>query len=222
MTTPLPTLRLTGRSGSHFTRVARIVAHELGVPLALDVVHDLTSLDPATYGGHPALKLPTLHVGGGVLLGTDSICRRLAELAGRADDPRVVLSHHVTDDLTRSAQELVWHAMSVQVQLVVGLHFARLPADNLLFTKATRGLLGALGWLDDNLAPALARLPAPRDVSVLEVSLFCLVEHLAFRPTVSLDPFPALRSFAQAFGQRESARSTPFRADPPPDDGAVR
>ncbi len=213
MTTPL---RLSGRSSSHFTRVARIVAHELGVPLALDVVHDLTSLDASAYGGHPGLKIPTLHVDGEALFGTDSICRKLAAIAGRESDGGVVLSHHVTGDQARSAQELVWHAMGAQVQLVVGVRLANLPADSVFFTKATAGLLGSLGWLDAHLDRVLARLPAPRDVSVLEVTLFCLVEHLVFRPTVSLDAFPALRAFAASFGGRASARSTPFCFDPPP------
>ena len=206
-------LQLTGRTSSHFTRVARMFALELNVPLELDVVHDLTRLDAATYGGHPALKIPTLHIGHGLLFGTDNICRRLAEISGRADDPRVVLPHHATSDSARSAQELVWHAMSVQVQIVVGLQFAKLPAESVFFVKAKAGMLGALAWLDARLDAVLAELPTPRDVSVFEVTLFCLVEHLLFRPTVSLDPFPRLRSFATAFAARESARRTVFPFD---------
>jgi hypothetical protein len=188
-------------------------AEELSVPIELDVVHDLTGLDSVSYGGHPGLKIPTLHVDGSALFGTDNICRRFAEIAGRAEDPRVVLSHHVTSDLLRSAQELVWHAMSLQVQLVVGIQLAKLPADNLLFAKATTGLQGALSWLDERLDQVLAQLSAPRDVSVFEVTLFCLLEHLGFRPTVSLDAAPALRSFAATYALRESARRTVYRFD---------
>lgn len=209
-------IRLIGRSGSHFTRVAAMFAHELRVPFELDVVHDLLSLDPAAYGGHPALKLPTLHVGDSVLFGTENICRKLAEVANRARDPRVVLPEHVTADLTRSAQELVWHAMAVQVQLLVGIRFAKLPADNPFFTKANAGMIGALTWLEDHLERALDRLPAPRDVSVFELTLFCLVEHIGFRPTVTLDAYPRLRGFATTLASRESARRTVFRADPAP------
>lgn len=217
-----PPIRLSGRSSSHYTRVVRMVAHELGVPLQLDVVHDLMSLDAATFGGHPALKLPTLLVGDAPLFGTDNICRRLAELAGRANDPRVVLSHHVTSDLGRSAQELVWHAMAVQVQLVVGVQVAKLPAENVFFAKAKAGMLGALAWLDERLGPVLAELPSPRDLSVLEVTLFCLVEHVGFRPTASLDAFPNLRGFATSFSARASAQRTVFHFDPAPTPQAVR
>jgi glutathione S-transferase len=213
--TPSP-LRLTGRSTSHFTRVVRVFAHELGVPLVLDAVHDLTSLDTASYGGHPALKIPTLHTDDGPLFGTANICQKIAEIAGRSRDPRVVLPHQVTDVLVQSAQELVWHAMGAQVQLIVGLLFAKLPAENVFFTKAEHGLLGALGWLEARLEDVLARLPAPRDTSVFEVSLFCLVEHLVFRPTVSLDAFPKLRAFAAQFAARESAQRTLFRLESAP------
>lgn len=209
-------LRLTGRSSSHFTRVVRIMAHELGVPIELEVVHDLMSQDASAFGGHPALKLPTLHVDGRPLFGTDHICRRLAELAGRADDARVVLSHQVTADLVCNAQELAWHAMAAQVQLVVGVRLANLPPENLFFAKARAGMIGALAWLDAHLDSVLAELPSPRDVSVFEVTLFCLVEHIGFRPTVSLDPFPHLGDFSAAFAARDSAQRTPFVFDAAP------
>lgn len=191
-------------------------AHELAVPVELEVVRHLTSLDAAGYGGHPAMKMPTLHVGDADVFGTDNICRKLAEIAGRVDDPGVVLSHHVTSDLVRNAQELVWHAMAAQVQLVVGVELAKLPADNVFFQKAKLGLLGALAWLEARLEQVLAELPASRVVSVFEVTLFCLLEHIVFRPTVSLDELTRLRAFATAFGKRASAQRTPFQFDRAP------
>ena len=207
-------LTLTGRSASHFTRVARMIAHELAVPVEFVVVHDLMGLDPAAYGGHPALKLPTLHVAGAPVFGTDNICRALAALAGRAADPRVVLAPD--DYLVRNAQELVWHAMSAQVQLVVGVQVSKLPADNPFFAKAAAGLRGALAWLEAHHDELAAALPAPRDVSLYEVTLFCLLEHIAFRPTVALDDVPRLRGFAAAYATRPAAVATPFQFDPRP------
>ena len=207
-------LKLTGRSASHFTRVARMIAHELAVPIEFEVIHDLMGLDPAPYGGHPALKLPTLHVAGAPVFGTDHICRTLAALGGRATDPRVVLGSD--DALVRNAQELVWHAMAAQVQLVVGVQIAKLPADNPFFAKAAAGLRGALAWLETHHDELDAALPTPRDVSLYEVTLFCLLEHLAFRPTVALDGLPRLRAFAAAYATRPSAIATRFQFDPKP------
>ena len=204
-------LRLTGRTASHFTRVVRMVAHELGVPMELRLVADLMSVDVADYGGHPALKIPTLHIGDDVLFGTDNICVRLAQIAKREDDPRVVLSQRMTSDLVHNAQEIVWHAMTAQVQLGLGVGVSKLPADSAFFAKVRLGLLGSLGWLDGRLDRVLAALPAPRDFSVFEVTLHCLVEHIAFRPTVPLDGFPELRTFAATFAERPSARATTFR-----------
>lgn len=202
---------LVGRTGSHFTRVAAMFALELGVPFERHPVVDLASLDEDQYGGHPALKVPALRVGESTLFGTENICRRLVELADRETDRSVVLFEHARTDLLRNAQELAWHAMAVQVQLIVGVRFAKLPTDNVFFEKAQAGLVGALRWLDARLDRVLAELPAERVVSLFETALFCLVEHMRFRTVVSVEPYDRLREFARVYGQRPSAIATPFR-----------
>lgn len=204
---------LIGRSGSHFTRVASMFASDLGVAHGREVVHELLSLDEAVYGGHPALKIPALRVGGSTLYGTENICRRLTELAGREGDPRVALFEHARTDLLRNAQELVWSAMAAQVQLIVGVRFAKLPTDNVFFDKARGGLEGSLRWLDERLDAALAELPADRATSLFETALFCLVEHMRFRTVVSVEPYARLCEFARAYGERPSARESPYRLD---------
>lgn len=207
-------LKIVGRSSSHYTRVTSMFAHELGLAHELVPVHDMTGVAPTDYGGNPALKLPTLIAPGQCVFGAENVCRRLAELADR--EPRIVWPEEVRANLARNAQELVWHGMGAQVQLVFGTRIAKLPADNVYFTKARLGFEGALRWLDANVDAVLALLPAPRDVSLFEVTLFCLVEHLAFRPTLPMDAFPALLAFARAYGQRPSATATGYRIDPPP------
>jgi glutathione S-transferase len=192
-----------------------MVAHELGLPVELHVLHDMSSVDGADYGGHPALKIPTLHVNELSVFGSDNICRKLAQLAGRADDPRVVLSHHVSSDLVRNAQELVSHAMAVHVQLILGVQMAKLPSDSAFFTKSALGMRRSLAWLDERLERVLAELPAQRAFSVFEVSLFCLLDHLDFRPTVPRDELLQLGRFAEEFAARASARNTPYCFDPP-------
>jgi glutathione S-transferase len=207
------TVEIIGRSSSHFTRVARIFALELGVDARLVPVHDLTALDADSYAGNPALKLPSLKRDGSLLFGTQNICRALAELG--VESRRVIWPEDLRDDLSRNAQELVWHGMAAQVQIVTGMLLAGLPADNGYFVKGRQGFAGALRFLNENLQGALKALPA-RDLSLFEVTLFCLVDHIRFRETVSLDPYPALRSFSEAFAQRPSASSTPYGFDAPP------
>lgn len=210
------TLEITGRNSSHFTRIVRIFAHELGLRTKLDVVYDLRKREVADFGGNPAMKIPTLHLGDKLLWGTENICRKLLEIAGRKGDPLFVLCEHCTDDTLRCAQELVWTAMSTQVQLRMGIAVCKLPADNAYFEKGTASLIASLAWLEEHFDEAIAALPSPRTVSMFEVSLFCLYEHLAFLPSVPLEPYPALRRFCETFGERESAKTTPFFLDPRP------
>lgn len=60
------------------------------------------------------------------------------------------------------------------------------------------------------------RVASTRDVSLLEVTLFCLVEHVAFRHTLPLEPHPGLVRFASSFAKRPAAVQTLYRYDPPP------
>lgn len=211
------TAQIVGRSSSHFTRVTLVVAHELGVAVELLPVYDMTVENAAHYGDNPALKLPTLRTPEGLVFGAQNICRALAEIAGDADPARrIVWPEELRGRVARNAQELVWHSMAAQVQLIFGVAVAGLPADNLYFTKCREGFAGALRWLDAHVAEVLGALPSPRAVSLFEVTLFCLVEHVATRGTMPMDPYPALLRFADEFRRRPSAQRTTYRFDTPP------
>ncbi len=207
-------IQIVGRSSSHFTRLARIFAEELAVSYDLIPVYDMTALGPEVFAGNPALKIPVLRSAGTVLFGAQNICRALAELTP-SSTKRIVWPEMLSDSLSRNAQELVWHGMATQVQIILGTGINKLPADNPFFAKALAGFDGSLAWLDSNLAAALRLLP-PRDLSLFEVSLYCLVEHLRFRPTLPIDRFASLVSFCTEFGMRPSARRTVYRLDPRP------
>lgn len=209
--TPAPCI--VGRSSSHFTRLVRVFAAELGVTCEFVPVYDLSSLDMSDYAGNPALKLPVLRMGEVAVFGAENICRVLAESA--SERHRVFWPEDMHDVQARNAQELVWHAMQAQVQLGFGTQIAKLPADSIYFAKAAAGLRNALAWLDERVPAVIDALP-PRDISMLEASLFCLVEHLAFRATISLVPYERLTAFAHAFGKRDSAQQTPYLFDTPP------
>lgn len=203
-------MQIVGRSSSLFTRVPRIFAHELGVVVGLDVIREMTSTDAETYGGNPALKMPTLRrADGGVVFGAENICRAIVDAAGGA---RVVWPEDMRDDRGRNAMEMLRHAMNAQVQLVMGTVVGKLPADNVMFAKGRRGFEGAMAWLDAQVDAVVAALPERR-LSLFEVELFCMVEHFAVRPTLSMEPYVALRRFAQAWGERPAARETAYRFD---------
>lgn len=207
-------LQIVGRSSSLFTRLPLIFAEELAVPYELVPIYDMTALGPEVYAGNPALKLPILRIQGTVLFGALNICRALDE---RAERPaRVVWPEELRSILSRNAQELVWHAMAAQVQIVMGPMVGKLPADNVYFTKARAGLEGSLHWLDAHMTDVMSELPAPRGISVFEASLFCLVDHLVFRKTLGVEPYPSLVRFTHAFAERPSAKRTAYRFDTPP------
>jgi glutathione S-transferase len=210
----MTTLQIVGRRSSHFTRLTRIFAEELGVAYAIVPIHDMTAREPEIYADNPALKLPILRSQDSVLFGAENICRAIAERA--ANPAQIVWPEQLRADVSRNAQELVWHCMSAQVQIVFGTYIGKLPSDNIYFEKARAGFEGALAWLDANLADALRALPASRQLSLFEASLFCLIDHLSFRKTLSVEKYTALQNFARDFAVRPSAERTPYQFDVPP------
>src|SRR5690242_17668197 len=76
-------LCIVGRPSSHFTRVARLFAEELGLAYQFELVRDLLSRDSAHYGGNPALKLPALKTREATWFGALNICRELARRSER-------------------------------------------------------------------------------------------------------------------------------------------
>jgi glutathione S-transferase len=206
-------MQIIGRRSSLFTRIALIFAEELDVAYEFEPIYDMTVVDPSVYADNPALKLPTLRTGSSLLFGTANICRAIAERS--SSHKRVVWPEDLRDDLSRNAQELVWHCAATQVQLVMGTVVNNLPADNPYFAKARQGFEGSMRWLEKNLNATLQRLP-PRDLSLFEVSLHCLIEHLIFRPTLPIDPYSSQLDFTREFGKRPSAQRTPYRFDTKP------
>lgn len=203
-------MQLVGRRSSLFTRVPLMFALEVGVQMEFVPVPDMTRLEAVHYAGNPALKLPILRVDGAELFGALNICRALAERS--TCQKLIVWPELLADTLSRNAQELVWHCMSAQVQLIMGTVINHLPPTDGFFAKTRAGLAGGLQWLDARIGECIAALPS-RSLSVFEVSLFCLIEHLAFRPMVALDAYPGLLRFAEAYGTRHSARQTTYRFD---------
>lgn len=207
-------IEIVGRQSSHYTRLVRMFAHELGVPYRLTPIFEFLSTDPAVFAGNPALKLPALRDGDGVVWGSGNACRRIARLAP-GGEAQVAWPEQATDALVMNAQELVAHAMAVQVEVVFHEIVSKRPPDAASI-KRRESLENCLAWLDANLDEVRARLPAV-PVRWFELALFCLLEHLPFRNPVDLSARPALRAFAADFATRPSAQATPYRFDAPPE-----
>lgn len=213
----MTSLQIVGRRSSHFTRLTRIFAEELGLSYEIVPIYDMTAQDPAIYAHNPALKLPILRIGEDVVFGTENICRAMAD--GAQKSVAIVWPEQLRSSISRNAQELVWHCMTSQVQIVFGTVIAKLPADNLYFQKARLGFVGALDWLDVHVSEALNALPASRQLSLFEASLFCMIEHLHFRKTLPVEQYANLEAFRKSFATRPSAQRTAFEFDVPPGKG---
>jgi glutathione S-transferase len=203
------TLRIVGRSSSHFTRTVRVLSHECGVACEFQVVPDLLSRQSADYAENPALRLPILQTPDGPWFGALSICR---ELARHATQPLHVVWPEDLGRLAANAQELVLQGMATEVTLI--MRKATDPEGNTAYDEKLRtSLADSLSWLDAQLPAALASLPQERSVSLLEVTCFCFVTHLDFRQVMDTHGFAALQSFCRSFATRASALATPYRFD---------
>jgi glutathione S-transferase len=203
---------LVGRSSSHFTRAARIFAHELGVEYQLSPVYDIASVETDAFAKNPTLRVPSLRSETGEWFGTQNVCR---ELARRATRPcSIVWPEDLTEATAANAQEIVLETMAAEVTVVMA-RVAKLSPDHPFLAKPVARIDASVAWLDRELPGVLARLP-DRSLSFFEVTAFCLCTHLGFREVRSLDDCPNLVEFSRAFGARSSARLTEYVFDRPP------
>lgn len=201
---------IIGRSSSHFTRITRIFAAEMRIDYSFQVVRDLMSSNPEDYGGNPALRIPVLRTPRGVWFGALNVCRELWRQSNPR--PRVVWPEDLDEPVLANAQEFVLQAMATEVSLVMA-KAADASDSSAHHAKMRKSLLNMMSWLEENARPALTALPPQRDLSFLEVSLYCLVTHLEFRGVLPTAPYSALNEFCQRFATRASVSETPYRFD---------
>lgn len=207
-------IEIIGRQSSHYTRVVRMLAHELGVEHTLQPIHDLLSEDPAVFAGNPALKLPAVRIGGDVVWGSQNACRAIARSVS-GGEARVAWADDARTPLLMNAHEIVAHAMAAQVEVVFHEFVAKRPPDA-ASRKRRASLVNCLAWLDTNLEAIRAELP-PGRIAMFELMLFALLEHLPFRNPLDLSAMPRLTGFVAAYAKRAPAQATPYRFDPAPD-----
>ena len=203
---------LVGRSSSHFTRITRIFAHELGVEHEFSPVYDIAALDTKTFADNPTLRVPSLRTENGTWFGSLGISR---ELERRATRPcSIVWPEALTDRVATNAQEVVLDTMAAEVTLVTA-RLAKLAPEHPFLAKPKARIDASVLWLESELPGVLSRLPE-RTLSFLEVTAFCLATHLPFRDVRSIDDCPNLLEFSRAFGERPSAKATEYRFDRAP------
>lgn len=202
--------KIIGRSSSHFTRITRIFADELNIEYDFEVVSNLASLDSIDYGGNPALKLPSLLTDKGLWFGSLPIVRELLRIS--STEKKIVLPENLDNPLTSNMQELITSAMNTEVNLIMS-KIGVSAEDSMYQKKMFQSLNNILEWMDANLSEVFSILPNNYDLSFLEVSLFCFIEHLEFREVLSVAPYKELNVFRSKFSERQLAKNTVYHYD---------
>ena len=70
-----------------------------------------------------------------------------------------------------------------------------------------KSLLNMMAWLEENVGAVSSALPPQRDLSFLEVSLYCLVKHLEFRSVLPMEDAVDARASGAHGGGRSCARA---------------
>jgi glutathione S-transferase len=203
---------LVARSSSHFSRIARIYAAELGVECVFEPVFDIKATQASVFADNPLLRVPSLRTPEGTWFGSIGVCRELARRA--TPRGRLLWPEDLSSALGANAHEVTLDALGTGVTIIMA-RVAGFTDDAPLLEKPFARLHGALDWLEANLDAAIASLPE-RQLSFLEVSAFCFLTHLEFRQLGSLASHPTLRAFCAAFGAKDCARTTPYYFDKPP------
>lgn len=200
---------LIGRSSSHFTRTVRMFAAACRVDCEFQILRDLKSAQAQDYGGNPALRIPVLVTNEGRYFGALNCCRVMQRLS--TDELQIIWPEELMSPLLASAQELINQGMADEVTLIMGGYLCGAPCPSAL-RKALTSLAGILDWLEARIEELLDSMPM-RDLSFIEVALFCFIEHLAFRHVTAMNPYARLTHFATRFGERMECRLTAYRFD---------
>ena len=148
--------------------------------------------------GNPALKLPVLKLEDGSWFGQLNACRALARRVDRR--PAIVWPEQLAGrnaPTHRSSCSRAWQRGESDHRRALAF-CSRRSRD-----EGTRQPGGQRRLLDEHLDAALSELPAGRDLSFFETTLFCFITHLQFREVMQIDRHQNLLSFCAKFGDRE-------------------
>ncbi len=174
---------------SHFARKVRLLAAALELPLDLVDAGNVGSGDPAAFGPHPLMKVPTLVDGEVVLFESDHIAAHLVRRFD-PDDRYAVLT---TNPDLLNARAVLNGVMSNEVELILAARSGIDVNGPARYWKLRDGIDAGLSWLE-----ARADL-VPAEPSYLGFHLVAAWEHLVLFDVVALG-FPRLAEKARVLG----------------------
>ncbi|MEJ7598859.1 MAG: glutathione S-transferase family protein [Kofleriaceae bacterium] len=196
----MTSLQLIGTPLSHFSRKLRILLAELGVPFTFVRPPGVLTHTPATYGGNPLMRVPTLIDGDVTLFESEHIARYLVRRHDPAD--RFGVGSERVDDLNRLA--LINGVMANEVVVLLSRRAGLEATDSVAyFRKLLAAIDLALAELDRGV-----EVDAP-SFDYRDVALVCMWQHLVhYQLRADLARYRRIAARVTRFADRPSVAST--------------
>lgn len=185
--------KLYGTPRSHFTRIVRVVAHELSLPLAWVDVGNVGAAE--AFGGNPLMQVPALDDDGHTIWGSDNVCRYLVERERK--DPVGVTA---LDWRGRNLLSVIHGVMAAEVRLVLAER-AGLSTDGEFFAKSRQTIRDGVAFVDTNL-----RDDGP--LSYLQICAISMWDHLLLYDNAAPGQAPRIEALGQRLLDRASISQT--------------
>ncbi len=186
-------IRLHGTPRSHFTRVVRILCHELGLEVEeVDIGNAGTS---EAFGGNPLMQVPVLVDGERAVWSSHDICRYLVERQGA--DPLGIES---LDWQRRNLVSVIHGVMSAEVRLILAERCG-MDTTGGVFDKARETLRRGLAWIDE-------RIEGEVGLTYPAVCAVAMWDHLLFYGNAERAEAPRLARVVERLGEHASVVNT--------------
>lgn len=187
------TLEIHGTPRSHFTRIVRILCHELGLEHRLRDVGNVG--EPEPFGGNPLMSVPVLLDGDRTIWDSREICRYLVESRGR--DP---LGVERLDWAQRNVVSVIHGVMGAEVRLILAERCG-MAVSGPVFDKSREAIRRGLGWLE-------AHLVEDAELTYPAVCAVAMWDHLLLYGKAERREAPRVDRWVARYGDRPSVAST--------------
>ena len=187
-------LVLYGTPRSHFTRIVRILGHELGLEYQWIDVGNIGTAE--AFGGNPLMAVPVLADGDRTIWNSHDICRYLVER--EQADP---LGVETLDWMGRRFLTVIHGVMNAEVRLILAERSGLETRGVVVFDKTRETIRQGLGWLDAN-------VETYRGLTYPAVCVTAMWDHLLFYDNASRVDAPAICSVVDALQERKSVIDT--------------
>jgi glutathione S-transferase len=201
-------MQLYGTPPSHFTRKARVLLQELGLPYEFVKLEKILETGAEKFASNPLHLFPVLVHGEERIFDSDAICEYLIERFGKERGwPSFFPS---TDHKTKDRQRMVIinGGMSAGVSVIRARRSGLEDWSKHAYLRQEKeAITGALNWLERDLNGRESYYPG--QFTMLDIALQCFLEWAEFREMCDRwQDLPGLTNFMRSHANRPSFRAT--------------